>query len=127
MPYKMPKQCAAPGCAGITYTGRYCSKHTGASAPVYKRHERPRTTRQRRGYDKYWYRLRARILRKEPLCRHCEIAGRHTLATEVDHIVPLRAGGTHDDHNLQPLCKSCHSRKTATETNERRAAEDNAG
>ena len=37
------------------------------------------------------------------------------LATEVDHIVPKSAGGTDAMDNLQALCKSCHSRKTAKE------------
>jgi len=37
-------------------------------------------------------------------------------AAEVDHIVPLARGGTHDLANLQPLCKSCHSKKTMRES-----------
>ena len=35
-------------------------------------------------------------------------------ATEVDHIVPIEDGGAmFDEANLQGLCKSHHSRKTA--------------
>ncbi|NBW09689.1 MAG: HNH endonuclease [Caulobacteraceae bacterium] len=50
------------------------------------------------------------ILREEPLCRHCGAA-----ASQVDHIVPLSRGGTDARENLQPLCHSCHSKKTASE------------
>lgn len=60
-----------------------------------------------RGYDRTWRRWRLMILREEPICRLCGGS-----ADQVDHIVPLRAGGTNDRANLQPLCASCHSTKT---------------
>ena len=58
---------------------------------------------------------RTRILRGEPLCRHCKAMGRLTPASEVDHEIPLGQGGTYDDSNAQPLCKSCHQIKTKAE------------
>ena len=37
-------------------------------------------------------------------------------ATDVDHKIPARVGGFYcSDKNLQPLCKSCHSKKTFAE------------
>ncbi len=45
----------------------------------------------------------------------CAEEGRTTVATLVDHIVPLDAGGTHETPNLQSLCRPCHARKTLAE------------
>ena len=46
---------------------------------------------------------------REPLCEEC---GKP--ATDVDHIVPRSRGGApFDPANLQSLCASCHSAKTA--------------
>ncbi len=58
---------------------------------------------------------RARILGREPLCRHCNEKGITRRAQEVDHIVPLGQGGTYDDDNACPLCTDCHKAKTARE------------
>jgi 5-methylcytosine-specific restriction protein A len=53
------------------------------------------------------------VLAQQPFCVACQRVGRVALATDVDHIVPLSAGGTNAADNLQPLCHSCHSRKTS--------------
>lgn len=60
-----------------------------------------------------WSKARRAQLQREPLCRHCTAAGRVTLALEVDHVVPLAAGGAPlDPNNLQSLCIPCHQAKT---------------
>jgi 5-methylcytosine-specific restriction endonuclease McrA len=38
---------------------------------------------------------------------------------ELDHVVPLIDGGTHEAGNLQTLCTPCHKRKTAAEASRR--------
>jgi 5-methylcytosine-specific restriction protein A len=70
-----------------------------------------------RGYGATWRKLRRMVLAGEPLCRdpYQVHEGRPVLATDVDHIKPRRDGGTDDFGNLQPLCESCHSRKTLDE------------
>lgn len=60
-------------------------------------------------------RERARLFAREPLCRQCRAAGRTTLATIRDHIVPLMEGGTDVPENIQPLCQACSDRKTQAE------------
>lgn len=68
-----------------------------------------------RDYGARWRKIRLMQLRAEPLCRHCKAQGVVTAATEVDHIIRLRRGGTNSPDNLQSLCKSCHSKKTQLE------------
>ena len=64
-----------------------------------------------------WQRLRASVLAGEPLCRDCTREGRTVLATDVDH----RDGnpGNNDPLNMNPLCHSHHSRKTAADHGKR--------
>ena len=44
-------------------------------------------------------------------CQLCGAPGK-----EVDHIIPTSQGGTHTPTNLRVLCRTCHTRKTPTET-----------
>ena len=69
-----------------------------------------RPTACQRGYDRRWQAIRAAILADHPLCAECS-----ALATDVDHIVPRRQGGSDHESNLQALCHACHGRKTAKE------------
>jgi 5-methylcytosine-specific restriction endonuclease McrA len=62
-------------------------------------------------------RIRDRIAERDGYkCRHC---GRVTVEFEVDHIVPLYAGGPESDDNRQLLCVYCHRVKSDKEERER--------
>lgn len=98
------KPCSFPGCPELVDQGR-CAKHRS------RRQRELRKDHFWRDYGARWRRIRDRVLLREPVCRRCGAP-----ATEVDHIVPLRFTRSHLEHNLQPLCKSCHSSKTARET-----------
>ncbi len=64
-----------------------------------------------------WKLIRSHVLSREPLCRSCRAMGMLNAASHVDH-VNGRADRPEDYEldNLQPLCASCHSRKTISET-----------
>ena len=64
-----------------------------------------------------WRRLRLAHLIAEPMCRYCAEQGRVTVATLVDHIVPVMQNKlrAYDATNLQSLCASCHSGAKAKE------------
>lgn len=55
------------------------------------------------------------VLHDNPLCVDCQAQGFARAATDVDHIIAKRFGGTDEMDNLQPLCHECHSRKTNRE------------
>lgn len=69
----------------------------------------------RRLAGRAWMRLRAVVLRSNPLCVVCQAAGRLRAATQVDHVRALFQGGTNDFDNLQGLCEPCHLDKSLAE------------
>ena len=54
------------------------------------------------------------MLRERYLCRVCRMAGLTVEATELDHIIPVHKDPSRfwDLENLQPICASCHEKKT---------------
>jgi 5-methylcytosine-specific restriction endonuclease McrA len=91
----------------------------GANRKVHPAALRPRERREsacKRGYDRQWREnVRKPFLVANPLCVLCMNAGRVVPAEHVDHKVAKAKGGGDEWDNLQPLCASCHSRKTARE------------
>ena len=63
-------------------------------------------------------RVRLRILdRFGGKCANCGVGIVGSFA--VDHIVALCNSGTNAEHNMQPLCRNCHSAKTAQDVAEK--------
>ena len=112
MPMKPMRPCRHPGCRTLTRAG-YCDKH------------QPKRTSDRSEEAESWrwmYRtpewlddLRPTQLLEQPFCAECAKRGCRVRATDVDHIVDHKGNWAlfTDRSNLQSLCHSCHSRKTA--------------
>jgi 5-methylcytosine-specific restriction endonuclease McrA len=83
------KYCIAPGCLQLAHSGR-CSRHQIA---------RPKGAQ--------WNAVRRAVLARDPICTICHKAP----STEVDHVVPLSAGGwAWDQRNLRGTCRRCNRR-----------------
>lgn len=109
MPERARRMCGQPGCWELAAPG-------GSRCAVHAQRE-TRPTSSSRGYGTQWRRARAKFLAANPVC--CDPYRLHPerviAATDVDHIVPRRAGGGDVAENLQALCHSCHSHKTQRE------------
>lgn len=66
-----------------------------------------------------WRKCRKAYIQAHPQCAVCYGAKKLQRADVVDHITPIRAGGSELDwSNLQSLCHKCHNRKSAKERHE---------
>ena len=82
----------------------------------------------KRYHSTRWKRTRAIVLQHSPLCSACHDAGRVTPARVVDHITPVRRGGAfYDLENLQPMCDTCHNRKSGQESHQTTAFDGGRG
>lgn len=98
--------CPFPGCRALSPRAGRCEAHR----PSY---DQPNRIDQ---HGRTWRKIRDRHIREEPSCRACG-----ALATEVDHILELADGGTHERSNLRSLCSACHLTKTGQARHERAA------
>ena len=113
MPRAARSPCCKPGCGRLA-DGRYCDVHQGEDK---RQADQERGSSTQRGYGYRWQKYRARYLAAHPLCVACEIDGRVTAATVVDHIKPHRGDPKlmWNPANHQGLCKPHHDIKTATQ------------
>jgi 5-methylcytosine-specific restriction protein A len=120
MAIRVGKPCRQPGCPRIVKRGGYCVEHTGPrDAGAY---DRERGSSAARGYGGKWQRIRKIKMKRNPICE--DPYGIHeqenivVMGDMVDHIIPLKLGGSNKLTNLQTLCYSCHNKKTAEEQRE---------
>ena len=67
--------------------------------------------------SKQWRSLRSYYRQMNPLCEECDRAGYTVEGQCVDHIQPMRLGGSQTNlSNLQTLCNSCHAIKSGRES-----------
>lgn len=126
----MPKKiCNAPGCHSlISMKERYCVAHkidaannsTTKSQKRYKKYDTLFRNKDHKAFynSKEWKELREFVLEKNGgLCLECSKRDILTKADVVDHIIPIEYDFTKrlDLSNLQPLCHTCHNRKTYIE------------
>jgi 5-methylcytosine-specific restriction protein A len=110
------KMCRSPLCNKRLGEGTYCDEH---ERDYNRSIDRYRGTSASRGYDYAWRKVRELALKRDNyLCVMCAKQGRAIPARDVDHIKPFK--GKHDPlrldlDNLQSLCQSHHSEKTARE------------
>ncbi|MFR1509241.1 MAG: HNH endonuclease [Acutalibacteraceae bacterium] len=112
MPKRPKSPCRWNGCSALT-DERYCEEHKKLAEKHYNKYKRDPSTYKR--YGNRWRRIRQLYIKEHPVCELCEKHGKITPVREIHHIIPLSQGGTHHEDNLMSLCKSCHSRITATE------------
>lgn len=109
MPGRPSRPCTYPGCGVLTNGKRArCEKHV--EKPWVK--SGPQIERIR---GETLQNLRRQLFREQPLCQHCLLVGRTTLATQRDHIIPLEEGGQDTKENTQALCQECHDVKSKAE------------
>lgn len=112
MAMKPLRPCRHPGCGELVEQG-YCEAHKPQKA---SRSAEAQSWRWMYQTDT-WKQLRAHQLLREPFCRECAKHRRRTKATDADHVFDHKGDWSRfsDPENLESLCHSCHSRKTARE------------
>ncbi len=110
------KPCAAIGCPELVEAGtRFCRDHRRQDQRL---HDSRRGTPTARGYNNRWQKYVKWYKRQNPLCMGCERNGILKPTFAVDHIQPVNGPDDPrfwDPTNHQPLCESCHNRKTGRE------------
>jgi len=124
------KYCSHSGCKQlIDLNKRYCDKHKPKQEHISKSSEFANEI-----HSSSRWRKTSRLYREaHPICEACikaseragkgldKRAGMINLATSVDHIVPLFAGGDpYDWNNLQSLCSFHHSLKSQAEREQKK-------
>ena len=117
MPHKPKRPCSHSGCPALVEIGTgFCPKHQKEEN---QRYARTRPTSAQKGYGSKWQTYRKWYLGNHPYCINAnnpDMPNCDVIATEIDHIIPSKGPDdpNHwDPNNHRPMCKRCHSSKTA--------------
>lgn len=114
----MPKTCTVCGARGVGGTSR-CQDHL---APVQTEAERLARQPYRRGYQTAEYRRNRRLCLQFAAGRCSQCRGPLGDDPHVDHIIPLRDGGSDELKNLQATCPRCNYDKKRVDRQRRRCS-----
>lgn len=109
----------------IDFKETYCNKHKELINQSNKDYERYRTERDKTYIKFYqsreWKNTRKSVMLEDGLCQECLRQGYYKQADVVDHIIELKDDWDKrlDKDNLEPLCHSCHNKKTKEEQRRR--------
>lgn len=108
MPARPPRPCSHSGCRNL----QPCSKHPQAQGS-----RKPRPNFRDRGYDEddgdgRWEVVRAKVLKRDPICRLRRICT-GARSTTAAHIIPRKSGGKNTLRNLVGSCRQCNSSEAA--------------
>lgn len=96
--------CTTPGCDELA-DGPRCRIHANAR-------DAARGSSSERGYDAEWQRVRKLVLARDGYECQLRLKVCTKVATQVDHVIPLSAGGARlAMANLQASCKPCNVSK----------------
>lgn len=108
--------CKKPGCGRTCKEGKqYCYMHKELELQRKVFTFRGKSQKYHYLYESSrWRKASKEFLKGHPICFVC---GKP--ATLVDHIIPHRGNLElfYDENNWQPMCQSCHTRKTFKENN----------
>lgn len=97
------KVCLKENCGQPRTKRGYCAQH---QPPAYINSEHSTLL------PPNWNQIRKDILQRDRnVCYKCYLP----TAQEVDHIIPLKEGGSNNYHNLASICIPCHRKKTSQE------------
>jgi len=117
-PWRARSICTEPGCPAFAEHRGKCAAHALRAQRAY---DASRGSRQERGYGPGWETVRAAVLERDRYL--CQIRGPRCsrIATTVDHIRPVLAGGDRlDPANLRASCVKCNYGHAGQTTNRTR-------
>ena len=113
MSQKPLQVCNEPGCNQLARAYR-CEQHSRESN---RSKSARRATGHEKAYNYKWGKASKKYRKHNPLCVSCQLSGRTSAASCVDHIIPHRGSDDlfWDKGNWCSLCWRCHSAKTRRE------------